>query len=220
MIEEQMLKKITTQSMPIQDLLKRVKDEQIEVVLYEVFGFARSIISGQTQYGLWEGAKGRFIATTPDGKRFVSAKLILPALANEAVIEALRATDTEQDVELGFRILAKPDTSARAGEGKGYVFGAIPLIEPKGDDPMARLMKNATIAPREIVGIQQLTQPERAPLAPPVPKALEASPVAQEAPKPALPVAEAKQPAPPAPKPEPVKPPVAEVPKPAVPSKK
>ena len=101
-----------------------------------VYGKARGIKTGQTQYGTWTAFIGSFRAVNlATGESFASSKIFLPNQAEEMLLGVLGDNEV---VDFGFDIgVMENDASAT-----GYEFTVKPLLQPKEeDDPLAEMAK-------------------------------------------------------------------------------
>ena len=99
-------------------------------------GSAHSVLTGTGDNGDWVAFKGNFGATNLiTGEKLRSGKCFLPDVASD-VLHAM-VTEADSPVEFAFDIAIKKDASSATG----YVYSAVPLLQPKQDDPLSRMME-------------------------------------------------------------------------------
>lgn len=135
----ELVKKITMRDIGAEKQLEKVAKEGVTLDLANIAGVARGVKTGVSGFGEWNALTGDFLAiNTETGIEFRSATLILPSIAQDIVINALKNADN--GVDLAFTIYASPDKDPSGKiRGKGYKFGARPLMQPKEADELARL---------------------------------------------------------------------------------
>lgn len=140
-VAAKILKKITMKELgATSEQIEIVKQTKKEVFLADVAGVATDIKGGETQYGPWTALKGRFVARDAAGNDYQSSTLIMPDIANDLILNELKdADENTHGVQFAFRIVAQPDMVAGELRGKGYKYGATPLLAPKPDDASFRL---------------------------------------------------------------------------------
>lgn len=98
-------------------------------------GSTHSVLTGTGDNGDWVAFKGNFAGTNLlTGENFRSGKCFLPDVAGD-ILHGLVA-ESESAVEFAFDISIKKDESSATG----YIYNAVPLIQPAQDDPMERMM--------------------------------------------------------------------------------
>ena len=116
----------------LEDILK-APGRQIE--LMDVFGLARKMVPGESQYGPYVKFSGVFKAINlQTGEAVQSGACILPGTAQEMLAGAF--SDDTTEVKFGFKITVKADKSSK---GTGYSFIVTPLTEASENDPLIML---------------------------------------------------------------------------------
>ena len=112
--------------------------DKAKVDLLKVVGVCRQAQSGASPLGEYFKLIGEFRAVnTVTGEIFASTRCILPNFIAEGIGYALTTSD---NVEFGILIGAK----AKPSSVTGYEFTVKPLIEPKVNDQLEKLMLIAT----------------------------------------------------------------------------
>lgn len=127
-----MIKKLSTPK--IMGGRLRFKEGESQRDLYQIVGVASGSKSGTSDYGEWRNLTGNFAAINlVTGEEFRSGIAFLPDVALDPILGQLSMGATA--VEFGFTIsIIEDDDSAT-----GYVYTAMPLIEPDENDPLEAL---------------------------------------------------------------------------------
>jgi hypothetical protein len=113
-------------------ILKGELKEPIDIM--HVAGIATDIKTGTSTYGEWSAMVGRFWAfNLLDQKEFVSRSCILPPLAQDITVDALKA---DNSVEFAYVITAIPDATR---EATGVKYGVRPITQVKERDDVNEL---------------------------------------------------------------------------------
>lgn len=164
----QIVKKITMRDLGTEEQIKQVVEGNKTVELAHVYGTASSVKSGESAYGPWYGLVGEFTAVNAStGEEYHSAVAILPEIAQELVIAALK--DSTAGVDIAFTILAIPHRPEGKVKGLGFKYGAKPLMQPKISESMQRLR---SLLPGSAPA--QIAAPATAQIAAPAPKSVSA----------------------------------------------
>jgi len=100
--------------------------------LYSVIGVANDLKTGESNYGAWTALVGRFEAErTADGQLFVAPLILLPDLALEPLIAAVRI---HEGVEFALVVSVEPTLSS-----PGYVYDIATVVGPRKNDMLAGL---------------------------------------------------------------------------------
>lgn len=106
-----------------------------ETVIMHVAGIATDSKTGSGTYGEWTALIGQFWAyNLLDSKEFLSRSCILPPLAQDLTVDALKAGGS---VEFAYIVTAIPDASR--GEATGVKYGVRPVTEVKERDDVSGL---------------------------------------------------------------------------------
>lgn len=114
--------------------------------LFHVFGIARSVRTGESNYGPWVALIGQFEATNLEtGETFVAPQCFLPEPIGSMMAAQVQNEDTES-VQFGLEVGIKPADTA-----VGYEYTSKALVESKEADPLADLRAKmpALEAPKE-----------------------------------------------------------------------
>lgn len=118
---------------------KKITAPEEKTELYKVFGIARSVKSGEGDYGPWTAFLGQFeVIRTIDQKSFSGIKLFLPEPMSTLMAEKLRMPEVS---ELQFAVsvnLVPSDTPI------GYEYTCTPIIDADQADPLADLRNRMT----------------------------------------------------------------------------
>ena len=131
-----LIKKITTKTVcgDIKKLAKPLKDGE-GMDLVRVFGVARDIKTGESDYGPWTKFLGNFQAINiVSGEEFKSTACMLPDTASE-LLEAALQNEGVNEVNFAFDISIKGDSNSTIG----YQYVCSPLLEDNDSDPLAKL---------------------------------------------------------------------------------
>ena len=133
---EQLITKITVKNVcGSPDLEEIIKAPGKAIELMDVFGLARKVVPGESQYGPYVKFSGTFKAINlQTGETVRSGACILPGTAQELLAGAF--SDDTTEVKFGFKIGVKAD---KASKGTGYAFTVEPLTDPGENDPLTML---------------------------------------------------------------------------------
>ena len=125
--------------------------------LCEIYGSARKFSHGSSSFGMFVKFHGDFEAVNCEtGETFRSSSLLLPELAQDLLVSALKAggatpgklksdenkavegEEVSNAVDFAFRIIAVPAPEGKPG-GMGFSYALEPIVEPTGADPLAAL---------------------------------------------------------------------------------
>lgn len=171
-----LVKKITMRDIAATEQLERVKSEKISLDIAHVGGTARGVKSGTSSFGEWTALTGDFWAqNVATGEEYRSTVLIMPSIAQDLVVNALRDSDNNA-VDLAFTITATPDVADGVVRGRGYKFGAKPVIQPKEADEMSRIKSLFAGQQKPQLPAPQAVQPQPHPQPQPQPQQPKAEP--------------------------------------------
>jgi hypothetical protein len=128
MTEITTVKKLTTKII----VGKKIGKVEQRKQLYSVIGVATGLKVGESNYGAWTGLVGRFEAQrTDDGVMFSAPLLLLPDVAAEPII---RAVKIHEGVEFALVVTVEPTLSE-----PGYVYDIASVVTPRKNDMLAGL---------------------------------------------------------------------------------
>ena len=140
----QLVKKITMKKClgNIRGIIKEFENDGDSRPVLRVFGQIHKFETGETDLGEYVRFRGQFRAQAinPDGsiaEEFSSTAAFLPDVATVALMAVLSADPPPASLEFAFDMILQREDSSSVG----YVYGCVPLIEQKEDDPLARLSK-------------------------------------------------------------------------------
>ena len=132
-----------------QSAIKAALSDKPKIDLLKVVGVCQTAQSGASALGDYIKLVGEFRGINLDtGEIYAATRCILPNFIAEGIAYAL---STSENVEFGILIGAK----AKAGSVTGYEFTVKPLIEPKVNDQLEKLMLIAT----QVTPMQALEAP-------------------------------------------------------------
>jgi hypothetical protein len=102
-----------------------------------VFGIARGIKTGQTDYGPWTKLVGQFEAHTHDGRTVQSPECILPEPMQTMLAESL-ADDNTESVQFAVHVRMN-----KADNPNGFEYSAETVVDSGRADPLADLRSKA-----------------------------------------------------------------------------
>lgn len=134
------------------DLYKEGSDGRIPVMRvvgictgYKAGKTVRNLPTGEPQTSEWFALTGQFAATNlKTGKVYRAGKCFLPNAGTDIILGCFLGLDegAKPAIEFAFEVTAVRDDKAATG----YVWETASLIEPSADDPMEKLLKQASIA--------------------------------------------------------------------------
>jgi hypothetical protein len=114
-------------------IVGKVEKPEEETHLYNVYGIANSVITGESTFGAWVAFKGDFRAVDSDGNTYQAGKVFLPVVASNLLEAAVNSGDGI-GVEFAFAISVAP-----ADNAVGYEYNVTPLIEAAETSPLLML---------------------------------------------------------------------------------
>lgn len=111
--------------------LYEAKGQRID--LYDVFGIAKGVKSGESNYGDWHALTGSFRAVNVEtGEEFQAGTLFLPGVGHDLIAGLIGDAEA---VEFALRVSVAADDTSQIG----YAYHVTPLIEPTEGDPLSKL---------------------------------------------------------------------------------
>lgn len=130
MTEIAAVKKLTTKII----VGKKIGKVERRTQLYSIIGVATGLKSGESNYGAWTALVGRFEAErTADGSMFAAPMVLLPEVAAEPIVQAVRASQG-QGIEFALVVTVEPTLSA-----PGYVYDIATVVPQRRNDMLAGL---------------------------------------------------------------------------------
>lgn len=113
----------------------KIEAPEDDTLLYTIYGTAKAVRSGESNFGPWTALVGTFEAVrTHDGEVFTSSNCFLPEPVNSMVATSIRDSENES-VEFAVEVYVIP----REDLSIGYEYVAEPVAEVQGADPLAAL---------------------------------------------------------------------------------
>lgn len=114
--------------------------------LFQCYGVAQGLRTGNTTYGPWLAFTGNFEAVrSKDGRKFFGTQIFLPEPAQSMMAGHLKVAQEEDKtatIAFAFEIGIKPNDTP-----VGYEYTIKPLIKPSGNDPLAALRQQLAALP-------------------------------------------------------------------------
>lgn len=118
-------------------------DDGKRVALCRIIGAANRYETGETDIGAFVKFHGQFRGINAQtGEEFRAGQVILPEQA-EAIVQGAIDQNDGATVEFAFDF----DAVLKADAIRGYEYAVQPVLEPQGDDPLARLSSSLPALP-------------------------------------------------------------------------
>jgi hypothetical protein len=141
----------------MKDAHDRAPQEGDSAPLYRVYGVARGVKNGQSNFGEWTAFKGEFAAVSLEtGEQFRSGELFLPEVAEALLIGPVKDGDGS-GVQFAFEIGARAVKDRADDKNLKYEYTVRSLVELSKEDPLAQMASTlpALPAPRKAAPQQQ-----------------------------------------------------------------
>lgn len=137
------LHKISTATVGLQSALLEktaLESKGVPVNVLIVGGFVTGMESGVSQFGNYIKFKGEFEGQNLlTGEVYRSGKLLLPPIAEGPISQEFEQAEGGR-LKFAMQISVEENKSTKGGVK--YKYGVKPLVEPKSDDELSKLMKS------------------------------------------------------------------------------
>lgn len=122
-------------------IVGKVKRPEAKTPLYQVFGIATGIKTGESNFGPWTALTGQFRAVKlDDGQTFQSGVCYLPKMGTDLITPMLNKEGVD-GLEFALNIGVVPSENQI-----GYEYYVEPVLEAKENDPLEALQKKVQAA--------------------------------------------------------------------------
>ena len=122
-------------------LEKKVEAPSKATPLYRVYGIARGVRSGESQFGIWTALVGSFEAIRiDDGAVFAGIQCFLPEPMNGMIADKLRHDSETKEVQFAVEVGIKPSDVP-----VGYEYTSKPIVDVEQADALAGLREKVAL---------------------------------------------------------------------------
>jgi len=133
----QLVKKISAKT-----VCSKIDKPTEPVALFNLYGVAHGIKTGDSQYGAWTAFIGNFEALNlKTGERFLSGAAFVPGVVEQLLLSGLTAAqeaDANASIQFALQIGVKPAMGSKPST-TGYEYTVTPLVDIQANDPLAAL---------------------------------------------------------------------------------
>lgn len=125
------------------EIINTLPEDGATVWLYDVFGVARAVRSGESNYGPWNSFLGACVARRlKDGAKMPGDECFLPGMAEGRVLAFMKQVQASGggEVEYAFRI------GIKKGDTQKYNYVIEKILDEGASDPIAALEKRMDAA--------------------------------------------------------------------------